>query len=324
MSTLSPHFSSVRVPTRRYCRRARRVIRKRPYGTTRIRVKSPWTRSLKTRLLRSSYGPEENIFTKERPENIDGSLDHVREGSVFKAAIGGSFSSVTLGIIAPKGLAEEFVLSDFSSAGTQVDDRPLEVALLDPLGLGPVDLIYGPISELGNCPAAIHLQAGDADQDLKFDQLDLVRVQIAAKFLTGAPATWGEGDWDGAPGGRPGDPPDGDGLFDQTDIVAALQGDKYLKGPYAAYRRLDATSDNLANAMSGGSFDLTRLGGTALTDLIHKRSVTNLADFGSPAGSVGSSELDFIHVQIPEPGSAMLICSGVLVLVLARIRTRGS
>ena len=45
------------------------------------------------------------------------------------------------------------------------------------------------------------LQAGDADQDLDFDQLDLVQVQIAAKYLTGQAATWGEGDWNGAPGG---------------------------------------------------------------------------------------------------------------------------
>ena len=39
----------------------------------------------------------------------------------------------------------------------------------------------------------ISLQAGDADQDLDFDQLDLVQVQIAAKYLTGNAATWGEG-----------------------------------------------------------------------------------------------------------------------------------
>ena len=44
------------------------------------------------------------------------------------------------------------------------------------------------------------LAAGDADQDLDFDQLDLVKVQIAAKYLAGQAATWGEGDWDGAPG----------------------------------------------------------------------------------------------------------------------------
>ncbi len=58
-------------------------------------------------------------------------------------------------------------------------------------------------------PTGPALQAGDADQDLENDQLDLVKVQIASKYLTGQPATWGEGDWNGAPGGRQGSPPAG-------------------------------------------------------------------------------------------------------------------
>ena len=67
------------------------------------------------------------------------------------------------------------------------------------------------------------LQAGDANMDLQFNQLDLVQVQIAAKYLTGQPATWGDGDWDGAPGGKQGEPPAGDGQFNQLDIIAALK-----------------------------------------------------------------------------------------------------
>ena len=42
---------------------------------------------------------------------------------------------------------------------------------------------------------ASQLWAGDSDQDLDFDQLDLVQVQFVAKYLTGASATWGEGDF---------------------------------------------------------------------------------------------------------------------------------
>ena len=83
----------------------------------------------------------------------------------------------------------------------------------------------------GNEP---QLQAGDANMDLKFDQLDLVQVQIAAKYLTGQTATWGEGDWNAAPGGSVGNPPQGDGQFNQLDIIAALNAGKYLTGPYAA------------------------------------------------------------------------------------------
>ena len=56
----------------------------------------------------------------------------------------------------------------------------------------------------------------------------------AGKYLTGQPATWGQGDWNGAPGGSPSDPPAGNGLFDQTDIIAALAGGHYMTGPYAS------------------------------------------------------------------------------------------
>lgn len=78
------------------------------------------------------------------------------------------------------------------------------------------------------------LNAGDADQDFDFDQRDLVQVQVAAKYLTGQAATWGDGDWNGAPGGSQGSPPAGDGLFNQLDIIAAQQAATYLTGPYAA------------------------------------------------------------------------------------------
>ena len=68
-------------------------------------------------------------------------------------------------------------------------------------------------------------QAGDADMDLDFDQLDLVQVRIAAKYLTGQPATWGEGDGNGVPGGFPGSPPEGDGVFNQrARIIHQTQG----------------------------------------------------------------------------------------------------
>ena len=91
--------------------------------------------------------------------------------------------------------------------------------------------------------AATGLQAGDADQDFDFDQVDLVQVQVAAKYLSGQPATWGEGDWDGAPGGAVGSPPAGDGRFDQLDIVSALNAGVYLTGPYAAVASNGVESD---------------------------------------------------------------------------------
>jgi hypothetical protein len=102
---------------------------------------------------------------------------------------------------------------------------------------------------------ATRLEAGDADQDLDFDQLDLVRVQVAGKYLTGRAATWGEGDWNGAPGGQPGSPPPGNGLFDQLDIIAALGAGKYLTGSYAAIggpgRVQDEQTSIVYNALTG-------------------------------------------------------------------------
>jgi hypothetical protein len=90
------------------------------------------------------------------------------------------------------------------------------------------------LDRLLGTPGTDVLRAGDANQDLEFDQLDLVQVQIAAKYLSGQAATWGEGDWNGAPGGQPGSPPVGNGFFDQLDIIAALAAGTYLNGSYAA------------------------------------------------------------------------------------------
>lgn len=93
----------------------------------------------------------------------------------------------------------------------------------------------------GDFPA--QLLPGDADQDLDFDQLDLVKVQISGKYLTGQAATWGEGDWNGAPGGVQGSPPAGDGIFNQLDIISALGPGHYLTGPYAALTPVGTVGD---------------------------------------------------------------------------------
>lgn len=70
--------------------------------------------------------------------------------------------------------------------------------------------------------AAFVPEAGDANEDGLFDQMDIGIVLLANKFGTGQAATWGEGDWNA------------DSVFDQLDIVSALQTGNYLQGPYAA------------------------------------------------------------------------------------------
>ena len=95
----------------------------------------------------------------------------------------------------------------------------------------------------GGAGGVTPLKAGDANMDYEFNQLDLVQVQIAAKYLTGQAATWGEGDWDAAPGGEPGNPPQGNGTFDQLDIIAALGAGTYLTGPYNAIAKGGVAGD---------------------------------------------------------------------------------
>ena len=79
---------------------------------------------------------------------------------------------------------------------------------------------------------------GDANWDGVFDQLDVVAVLQAAKFLSGAPATFEEGDWNR------------DGKFDQTDIVAALQTGSYLQQALDLQAFDDAFRD-VAKAIEG-------------------------------------------------------------------------
>jgi hypothetical protein len=139
-------------------------------------------------------------------------------------------------------------------------------------------------------PGAPALQAGDADQDLDFDQLDLVRVQIAAKYLTGQPATWGQGDWNGAPGGSKGSPPAGNGRFDQLDIIAALGPGHYLKGPYAAVRPGGRPGDgqtSLGYNPGTGELSVDAPAGTQLTS-INIDSAGRIFT-GDPAQNLGGS-----------------------------------
>ena len=156
------------------------------------------------------------IFTGAPKRNPISSLDIDKDHTIFSANFDGPIKAGSIGKVAQSGLSQEFLLEDLSATGSLVGGGEI----------GIVDLIY-----LG---ASTLLMAGDANQDLEFDQFDIVQVVQAEKYLTGLPATWGEGDWNGAPGGSPGDPPLGDGLFNQLDIIAALDGGVYLTGSYAA------------------------------------------------------------------------------------------
>ena len=53
----------------------------------------------------------------------------------------------------------------------------------------------------------------------------------SGKYLTGLPASWSEGDWNG------------DGVFDQRDISAALTTGRYVGASLRAVRPLDHRDD---------------------------------------------------------------------------------
>jgi hypothetical protein len=136
--------------------------------------------------------------------------------------------------------------------------------------------------------AAPMLRPGDADQDLDFDQFDLIRVAQAGKYLSEQPCTWGEGDWNGAPGGRPGNPPPGDGWFNQSDLIAALRGATYRTGPYAAIH-------------TSGQLDVAPVAGAAMR------------------------QVDLEYIMVPEPTSDTLMIVGSLALSwIALRRGRGA
>jgi hypothetical protein len=165
-----------------------------------------------------------------------------------------------------------------------------DVAIWDEVLAPDVIKSISQVGVTGFLNPGVRLQPGDADMDLDFDQLDLVRVQVAAKYLTGASATWGEGDWNGGPGGSPGNPPPGDRVFNQLDVIAALGSGQYLKGPYAAVRaggqRNDAQTSVGYNPTTGELF-VDAPAGTQLTSINIDSAAAVFT--GAPAQNLGGS-----------------------------------
>jgi hypothetical protein len=197
----------------------------------------------------------------------------------FAFELGGEFSVVATDVTDPE-LVTLFVYEE----GAELDDGTTAPAIRigiphNGLTLDPFpewtpegEQLFGAVIDyaLGLATGVTQLQAGDADQDLDFDQLDLVRVQVAAKYLSGQSATWGEGDWNGAPGGNQGNPPDGDGMFNQLDIIAALAPGHYLTGPYGAIARGGAPGDgqtSLVYNAGSGEVSVDAPAGTELTSI---------------------------------------------------------
>ena len=120
-------------------------------------------------------------------------------------------------------------------------------------------------------PTAFVRQPGDANEDREFNSGDIVQVLGAGRYETGEPATWAQGDWDGALNGAlTTGPPPGDGFFNSTDIVAALAANLYEKGPYAAISDGVAETNNVPEL---STLALTALSFIALLAFGRRRSV---------------------------------------------------
>ena len=205
--------------------------------------------------------------TSARSVSADGSLivgTVIQTGEPLKSFVWSSTDGVQeIGAFEAKGVSDTGVVVG-SAAGTNTatiwtsdqSDRNLQDVLADEFGLASelqdwtlteatgISADGRTIVGTGTNPSGNQeawrvvldqqLRAGDADRDFDFDQRDLVVVFTAGKYLTGQAATWGEGDWNGAPGGGRLNPPAGDGLFNQHDLVAAQRAETYLTGPYAS------------------------------------------------------------------------------------------
>lgn len=222
-------------------------------------------------------------------------------------------------IIDPLGDIEEVIIGAGAPlVGPDLERQWSYNGLIDELGIWDEALTDAQIQDVMvngvSSDAAPKLQPGDADQDLDFDQLDLVKVQIAAKYLSGTAATWGEGDWDAAPGGKQGEPPAGDGFFNQLDIISALGADKYLAGPYAAI----TTGGEVTIGGRFGSIGFVTLppAGASESEL-----AADLSTVGSPAGGGDIGDVDLIYV--PEPNGVIAMLIGVAVLLLRRRSSTG-
>ena len=164
-----------------------------------------------------------------------------------------------------------------------------------------LDVTYDDVQFRFAEPVTAILQAGDSDQDLDFDQLNLVKVQTAAKYLTEQSATWGEGDWNGAPGGSIGSPPIGDGLFNQMDIIAALGANTYLTGPYSAIMPEGTDPDDQTLLAYGAASGMDEV-------------AADLSALGPRAHDGHHGEVDMVYKAVPEPSTMILIGLGLVLL----------
>ena len=114
----------------------------------------------------------------------------------------------------------------FGSRQLIVDKYPFRsIIAADVNGDGDTDVLSALVYRDGVRPIwfenvdSMPREVGDANGDGSFNQLDIVTVLQAGKYLSGEKADWHEGDWNE------------DGMFDQLDIVVTLARGNYRQSP---------------------------------------------------------------------------------------------
>jgi hypothetical protein len=123
--------------------------------------------------------------------------------------------SATDRTLVPRLLEDEVVYDDLPPWPTGADGSGRALVRVDPAAFGNAATSWTAELPSPGRTNFITVVPGDANSDGVFNQLDVVKVLQAGKYLTGQQATFAEGDWNG------------DGVFNQRDIVAALQAGSY-------------------------------------------------------------------------------------------------
>ena len=175
------------------------------------------------------------------------------------------------------------------------------------------------------------LQAGDANQDLSFDQLDIIAALAPGRYLTGPYASLvangQEGDsqtsivYDANTGEVAVDAPAGIELTSiNIDSAAGIFGSNPAANVGGSF---DNDSDcNIFKATFGSSFGSIDFGHVAQTGLSEEFILNDLTVVGSLAGGGDLGNVDLMG-PIPEPSSIALLILGLLGLVACGRRRGG-
>ena len=189
--------------------------------------------------------------------------------------------------------------------------RALMVPIINPGGrLYPTSLDRAALRDVGWQEG----QPGDANLNGRFDMFDLVQVLQEGKYNTSATVGWAQGNWNG------------DAVFNQYDVVAALVTGNFLQGPYAALTPDHQSIDEVASIIEEASTRELLVGspvGSAIESefmstrpglsqvFVTRDRADARALFGG--GAIGDADL----IYVPEPSAATALGVGLALILFS-------